>query len=505
LFSPDVTVQLENMTVTLRPRSDWEAVDLGMRLAQRHTGIAWPIWALASAPWMLVLGVIAIGVGYPALAILAFWWLKPLFERPLLNVFSRVIFGDEPPRSDWTSIALKTPFTAGWFGAITWRRLELSRSFNLPVWQLEHLRGNARRARSNVLHLGTGATGFALTLIASFLVILATATITLLLVSITVREVVVFDIQDLGAFLEVVATRLESEGIGWDIFILAVYWLAEGLMAPFFVAAGFSLYLNRRTHLEAWDVELEFRRMAARRQNRAAAAIVMLAIGLSILPPPAAMAQTTEQLREERRSQIEQITSNAEFGKTETRTRWVPKNRKTEEEQKEIISNTELGFLARLFAVVSEVAIWLLVAAVVFAVYRSRHKWLPYFGGLARREAQAPTTTGGLLLSEEELPQDVPGTVRELWARGEHRGALSLLYRGALTVLNDAHQLRISDSDTEGECERRVLRKLEPESAGYFARIANTWQTLAYGHRSPEGKQVEALCDEWHLIQATPT
>lgn len=493
------------MTVTLRPRSDWEAVDLGLRLAQRHAGIAWPIWALASAPWMLLLGIVAVGTGYPALALLAFWWLKPLFERPLLHVFSRVVFGDEPPRTEWTGIALKTPFSAGWFGAITWRRLELSRSFNLPVWQLEHLRGNARRQRSSVLHLGTGATGFALTLIASFLVLLATSTIILLLVSITIREIVVFDIQDLGSFIDLLIARLDSDGIGWDICILATYWFCEGLMAPFFVAAGFSLYLNRRTHLEAWDVELEFRRMAARRRDRAAAALIVIASGFLALQPPAASAQSTEQLREERRSQIEQITDNADFGKIETRTRWVPKNRKVEEEEERTIRSSELGFLARLFAVLSEVAIWLLAATALFAVYRSRSKWLPYLSGAARREKAAATTTGGLLLSEEELPQDVPGTVRELWRRGQHRGALSLLYRGALTVLNDAHQLRISDSDTEGECERRVLRQLEPDSAGYFARIANTWQTLAYGHRPPEAEQVEALCAEWHLIQADPT
>jgi len=259
------------MTVTLRPRSDWEAVDLGLRLAQRHAGTAWPILALASAPWMLALSLVAVSMGAAALATFAFWWLKPLFERPLLHVFSRVVFGDEPARADWPDIAWKTPFTAGWFGAITWRRFELSRSFNLPVWQLEHLRGNARRQRSGILHLETGATGFALSLIAFFLVLLATATITLLLVSITIGEIVVFDIQAFGQFTDLVAERLAAEGIAWDICILAVYWLCETLMAPFFVAAGFSLYLNRRTHLEAWDVELEFRRMAARRRRGAAA------------------------------------------------------------------------------------------------------------------------------------------------------------------------------------------------------------------------------------------
>ena len=31
------------------------------------------------------------------------------------------------------------------------------------------------------------------------------------------------------------------------------------LLEPFYVAAGFAMYLNRRVELEAWDIEQEFR------------------------------------------------------------------------------------------------------------------------------------------------------------------------------------------------------------------------------------------------------
>jgi hypothetical protein len=33
---------------------------------------------------------------------------------------------------------------------------------------------------------------------------------------------------------------------------------------PFYVAAGFGMYLSRRAELEAWDIEQEFRRAFAR-------------------------------------------------------------------------------------------------------------------------------------------------------------------------------------------------------------------------------------------------
>ena len=36
------------------------------------------------------------------------------------------------------------------------------------------------------------------------------------------------------------------------------------IVEPLYVAGGFSLYLNRRTVLEGWDIEIAFRRMARR-------------------------------------------------------------------------------------------------------------------------------------------------------------------------------------------------------------------------------------------------
>jgi hypothetical protein len=46
------------------------------------------------------------------------------------------------------------------------------------------------------------------------------------------------------------------------------YVLAESLIEPFFVTAGFALYLSRRVMLEGWDVELGLRRLARRLEQR---------------------------------------------------------------------------------------------------------------------------------------------------------------------------------------------------------------------------------------------
>ena len=48
---------------------------------------------------------------------------------------------------------------------------------------------------------------------------------------------------------------------GWlDLVFSIGYALTIGFVEPFYVAAGFALYLNRRAELEAWDIEQEFRR-----------------------------------------------------------------------------------------------------------------------------------------------------------------------------------------------------------------------------------------------------
>jgi hypothetical protein len=38
------------------------------------------------------------------------------------------------------------------------------------------------------------------------------------------------------------------------------YAAAVAFLEPFYVAAGFGEYINRRVELEAWDIEQEFRR-----------------------------------------------------------------------------------------------------------------------------------------------------------------------------------------------------------------------------------------------------
>ncbi|MBS7676268.1 hypothetical protein KIN13_23030, partial [Vibrio cholerae] len=79
-----------------------------------------------------------------------FWWLKPAFDRLPLYILSKALFG-EPPSLKQAVRQWPHLLKGQLFASLTWRRLSMSRSFTLPVSQLEGLDGDARQRRLGVL------------------------------------------------------------------------------------------------------------------------------------------------------------------------------------------------------------------------------------------------------------------------------------------------------------------------------------------------------------------
>ena len=114
-------MKLEAVRVELRPRSPWEAVELGMALVRRDARAIWRPWALATLPVFALLNAAAWAIDALWLAALAMWWLLPLFDRIPLFVLSRAVFGDTPS----TRQTLAAQRHWGWramAGRLTWRR-----------------------------------------------------------------------------------------------------------------------------------------------------------------------------------------------------------------------------------------------------------------------------------------------------------------------------------------------------------------------------------------------
>jgi hypothetical protein len=239
-------MDLDRVSAVIRPRTAWESIDLGFALARHWFLPLWGLW------WMAVLpigGLLLLALrDHTDLWLLAIWWLKPLYESLLLFWLSRALFGDAQPVAR-TARQLRHAFPPRLWPHLLWRRLSLARSFTMPVTLLERLSGRARRERLRILRGGSGAAAW-LTMICVHLESLLWLSALLL---------IAFMIPEHLPALDLRAALFDDDS--------TLYWLgtlsmlaALSVIAPFYVAAGFALYLGRRTELEAWDLELRFRR-----------------------------------------------------------------------------------------------------------------------------------------------------------------------------------------------------------------------------------------------------
>jgi hypothetical protein len=238
-------MKAEQLQLALRPRPVHEAVDLGVRMAQRNA----PSLARAYLPFALLLAV-ACGTTVelaPWLPSLLLWWLKPWLDRTLLHVYARQAFGEPTGFAEAWEARRRAPWLP-MLQLLTLWRLSFWRAYAMPVAQLEGQSGAARRQRiRTILRSHRGA---ALMMQKAFLSCeLAMAVALLALVPWMTPGLRTLD--GLGLFA--------SENAWAALAAYGAYALAMTFVEPFYVAAGFAMYLNRRVELEAWDVEQDLR------------------------------------------------------------------------------------------------------------------------------------------------------------------------------------------------------------------------------------------------------
>jgi hypothetical protein len=237
------------MEAVIRPRSAWEATDLGVMMAARWW---WPMlkaWLTITAPVFIALLFVPGETWYGPLV---FWWLKPLWERIHLHIVSRALFGHVPDVRETCREFGKVAFRRI-FPALLWMRLSGYRSMDAPVMQLEDLKGKRYRQRVKLLHAEDEKP-------ARYLMLAGASLETLLFVA----AGLLLDLLIPAQMESTVGQALPAADGAFAIRMEYVLWYAcMTLVAPFYVAAGFAMYLNRRADLEAWDIEQEFRRAFA--------------------------------------------------------------------------------------------------------------------------------------------------------------------------------------------------------------------------------------------------
>ncbi|HEX2198595.1 MAG TPA: hypothetical protein VHG88_08240 [Burkholderiales bacterium] len=480
-------MQPVNIAVTLRRRSPWEATDLGLAMLQRW----WrPVYAVHALVLSLVCALaLLLGWAFDAvgLAILAIWWLQPVYDRAVLHVLSRAVFGAVPgPREvlrgarEWLGTGL--------LRALTLDRLDLARSFNLPVRQLEGQRGREARARRSLL--GKRARGHAVWLTVVWVhfeavLLWSAGALSQVLLPAQLERQRGDEVPFFGGFFDWVTTASVGDGL-----VFAAVWL---LLEPFYVAAGFALYLNRRTLLEGWDIEVALRRIAER---HAVAILMSLTFAFSLVP---GIADAQEQTKDPK-TEIAEVLKAREFGHYRDAMRWQVRASDNPEEgsgsfweafwkwllgdgSKDDDTGSGIGYA---LAKALQVLFWALVAAAAAYLLWQALKLLPRMAAPPREPYRPPAALFGMELAPDKLPADVAEAAAALAAEGRLREALSLLYRGALSELVHKRGVQLLASHTEGEAVRLA-------GMPYFAALVDLWRACAYAKRELSPARVQEL------------
>ncbi|WP_075187938.1 hypothetical protein [Teredinibacter haidensis] len=523
-------MDLDRISVEARERSPWEALDLGCVMARAWW---WPLflsWMIPSAVVFVVISLLFVQENW--LSYFVVWWLKPLWDRGALYIASRRLFG-EPTGVRDVLRNLWRLYKTDLFLSLTLRRFSFTRSFDMPLTVLEHVKGKQRSSRQAILHRRHAGAASWLTVVGVFTESFLTLGLFVFLVMMVPEQV---EIDYLGLFVE------QEDVIVWLVNIL--YFCSMCLVGPFFAVSGFALYISRRIDLEAWDIEIRFRHLASAyaqkmdiRPGKLLSTLIctcVLSFAFIVAPVQSTFADelksaaemvavvnevdtTTGSEAEWAKEQIFNVLEDKDFHRIEQVSGWRVKDWQLsdpDEIPEWLIWLAEFMFdNADVFAGIGrflkapmayiEYVLWgLAIFIVIYIMYRFRKNISDFVSTTDKKSlVQAPPEVMfGLDVTKESLPDDIPATVFTLWQSGDHRAAVSLLYRAMLTGLIHEYEFTFADSNTEGECVAIVKTRGNKLLSHYFTALTGCWQQLAYGHIVPESEQITKLCDNWREV-----
>lgn len=489
-------MEVERIAVALRPRTQWEALDLGFQMAREW----WrPIWGVWLALYLPVAALLLLVVPEKFHVVLVLFWMKPVFDRAVLHTASRAVFGEECGVKA-TLRSYREWLRPGLFGALTFGRFDFARSFTMPVSTLEKQTGSAARRRRSALGSRTRGSAVWLTVVCLHLewVALFATVIAVSMLEPTAADLVPDEAYDEGVF----ATLREM--FQWSTADALHYILAVSLVEPFYVTAGFSLYLNRRVILEGWDIEVQLRRIEERLRGVAKAAVLLVAAALGsaaiLAMPQPVLAQPAEKSAEH---EIAEVLAGPEFNTEREVKRWRYLGEIRQSESKPVTLSDSMVNFIRFISDISQGLLWALAILAVLLIVYALRKFAPE-ARLRKPAYRPPDTLFGLDVAPESLPDDVAATALDAVRAGRTREALSLLYRGALSALVHRHDVPLLAGYTEGDCVRAARASLPEPGVAYFRQLVDAWQSVAYASQTPPTSGIEQLCSAWALHFAKP-
>ena len=469
-------MNLDQLSLNIRPRDPWPATDLGIRLGLQHFGALWAIW------WLFALPIIVLTWPYTTAKpnsfrlIVMVWWLKPMMEIAMLVFLSHRIFQSSITIKDIVLTTLSP--RSGLFGALTIRRFSEKRSALLAVALLERQPLAQAIKRRRQLAKPMKSAPARLTLAMHLLEQILLISVIVFGFSIIPKE----STQSLMEWLRSDSSVLYLQGL-----LVVIY----SLIAPFYLASGFSLYLNSRAQLEGWDLEIQFRRLKTRLQSLQPSTLLvifMVVISLSSLGVNDAMANTVESTPAQAHAQIKAIIESEPYATKHVTKQRVKDNDENQEEKarndrqnnKKDTRDFDDVFLWLSRALEGIAWAFVILGTAAFIVHGYRHRraianWL--------RAKQKPRTQHSVQSSHhqpkppihaKQLLQDA----HTAYQQGQHRLAMSYLLAALLQGLE---QKKVAvGPDSTALTLHTSLKSSQALLSDYACTILSHWDDLAW-------------------------
>jgi hypothetical protein len=405
---------------------------------------------------------------------LILWFLKPLFDRPVLHIISVCFFESGAGMNRFFKGFGKTLWR-GLPGDLLWRRFSPLRAAMMPVRTLEY--GSKKSGKETVKRkelLKNSGIGYCFLLTCWGIALEIT-----LLFGEALFFFMITDLMGIGKDVQFFTVEFFRKA---EIFIFSAWCINYMLIESLYVCMGFSLYINSRIEVEGWDIEIMFRAFAKKLKKASGVLIVFI---FMFFPVNAFTVDFEDSVPLEK---LHEILDSPDFGGEKDSWGIRFKNQQEKRDNINFDINPMIERLRFIFAFILRFIIIVLIAAlIVFIIFYVRRF---VYRRNTETEETTMTTLHGIPLGNPELILQRAvdffehGNLRLAWGYCTAAGILSWTTFRGLTFPPDA---------TESECVKIVSSSFSGDDVITFNRLINHWINFAYaGRLPPDGSFEEA-------------
>jgi hypothetical protein len=457
----------------LRRKDAYEAADSGGLLWRKN--FAYFIVFFAIPFWICAFAFRMLPGKMQYLSWLFMWYLKPFFDRLILQVISIRFF--EP------KAALKRLFKGlgktlknGLAGDLLWRRFSPFRSSTMPLRVLEQSTKNINKysGRKKLLNMGGLGYGF-------FLTFWGLALEAVLLIG------ELFFVMMIARFFGIEIDLFYSDFIvNSEIYFYALWCFNYIIVETIYVCMGFGVYINSRIEVEGWDIEIMFKNFAEKLKKKKALGVLSIVCLLFIFSPSTAFAENIKPSTEAPLDKLENILTSPDFGGEKDA--WDIKLKNPPEKKEKIfISNYNHNKLIRqleqIFAsgLRTIIIISSVIAGIIIFIIAVK---------LLKNKNIVMINKPVISISHEspgENPQELLDKAIELYKQGNLRIAWGHCTAAAIISLKLYRNLVFPPNATENDCAKIAKAKLiVEEEALKFQELIKTWIRFIYAGLYPQ-------------------